>query len=327
MNLALKVKGLPQFCSPNLPAFFLPQHHHHNCCINFPTTAIANMPSSYEKLSDNDLKDECKRKKIVAYAKVTRPDMIVSLIDYDYHRQLKKLSSKRRSYYHDDPQGERELEQINAENALRRTYTKNVWSSKIEYYQDKAKKAQEGLKLNMERTEAAHQKALEDLAKRLEEHDLASMEDDSCIKNDSVDQSQATTSPQADTLLPSIEHDSNKNKGQIEGDVLGLESNTTPMAENGDDKEEKGLFVTPDPESERLRKKCLHKKISRRMLIRLDKSRSRSSASDPKAVLLISVRNLVVKRQEELESLGDGLLNATSVREASRGTQITETFI
>jgi len=40
----------------------------------------------------------------------------------------------------------------------------------------------------MKRTEVAHQKALAIRAKRLEDYALSSMEDNSCIKDDSVDQ-------------------------------------------------------------------------------------------------------------------------------------------
>ena len=102
------------------------------------------MPSKYEKWTDDEFKTECKKKNIVPYAKVIRSEMIISLVDNDHKKQLKKVTSRRSRYYDDDPQGEKEVQQINSEHELRRTHTEIVWDTKIKYHQDMLKKAEQG---------------------------------------------------------------------------------------------------------------------------------------------------------------------------------------
>lgn len=102
------------------------------------------MPSKYEKWTDDEFKTKCKKKNIVPYAKVIRSEMIISLVDNDHKKQLKKVTSRRSRYYDDDPQGEKEVQQINAEHELRRTHTEIVWDTKIKYHQDMLKKPEQG---------------------------------------------------------------------------------------------------------------------------------------------------------------------------------------
>ncbi|KAG4431089.1 hypothetical protein IFR05_013423 [Cadophora sp. M221] len=181
------------------------------------------MAGRYDNWTDTALNNECKKRKLTQFAKFTRPDMITGLVDSDYQKQIKKLE---------------------------------YVASKDRLLQRDGRKARAGLELNLKRTESSCLEKLKILEKRFEGYELASMESLS-TKNGRVDtmnpehsSTLSATSIQADEPVPTIERDSSNGAAGIVGnDATGLESSTISAEEVGDAKKEKGLFLTPDPES------------------------------------------------------------------------------